>query len=95
MTIVNWREYTKAKKDFMWKHDNDFRVETSPMDEYGRYYKTYICADGALWYEIMTPTYETGTAFIRGCEVKVEIKMLRTEFYSSDDSESKYYYERF
>ena len=92
---VTYEKYTADKKAFLKKHGKeDWKVETSPMDEYGRYYKTYICGDGAVFNEEMYPTYETGEAEIRGIKVKVEVKMMRIEYYSTDDAESRYYYER-
>lgn len=92
---VSYKEYNEDKKRFFKKHKNDFQCETSPMDGYGRYYKVYSFADGAQWYENMSPTYETAEVEIKMVTVKVEVKMFRTEYYSTDDSTSKYYYEKF
>lgn len=64
------------------------------MDEYGRYWKTYVFTDGAVWYEAMCPTYEQVEVEVKMVIITVEIKMLRTEFWSTE-SGSKYYYERF
>ena len=91
---VSYDKYMEDKKAFLKRHKNDWKVETSGMDEYGRYYKTYICADGANFIEEMYPTYETGEAEIRGVKVKVEVKMMRIEYYSTDNANSNYYYER-
>ena len=91
---VNYEKYMADKKAFLRKHD-DWRVDTSSMDEYGRYTKWYICADGACFTEEMYPTWETAEAEVRGVKVTVEIKMMRTEYYSTDDANSNYYYEKF
>lgn len=64
------------------------------MDEYGRYWKTYVFVDGAVWYEAMCPTYEQAEVEVKMVKITVEIKMLRTEFWSTE-SGSKYYYEKF
>ena len=92
---VNYQQYSADKKAFFKQHKNDFECVTSPMDAYGRYYKVYSFADGAQWFENMSPTYEIGTAMVKCVEVKVEVKMFRTEYYNTDDATSKYYYEKF
>lgn len=91
---VGYKEYMNEKIEFISKHDHDFIVDTSPMDDYGVYYKTYIFADGAVWYEKMSPVVESGIAEIHGCRCKVEVEMLRTEFWSTETA-SKFYYEQF
>lgn len=95
---VNYEEYGNAKHDFIKKHGNgEWKVETSPMDEYGRYHKEYIFDDGAIWYEIMSPEYFKQEVEVAHTMVKVtvEIKMFRTEFWNSDNAQSKFYYEKF
>lgn len=92
--IVNYKQYNEEKKSFFEKHKHDFRCETSSMDEYGRYWKTYIFEDGAVWDEAMCPAYERVEVEIKMVKVTVEVKMLRTEFWSTE-SGSKYYYEKF
>lgn len=39
---VTYTEYRHDKHVFFRKHRNNFDCETSPMDEYGRYHKTYV-----------------------------------------------------
>ena len=92
---VNYNTYNEEKKVFFKKHHNDFRCDTSSMDEYGRYWKTYSFEDGAQWCEAMSPTYETAEVEIKFVKVKVEVKMLRTEFWNTDDASSKFYFEKF
>lgn len=93
-TTTTYKEYLESKTAFFQKHNYDYKLNTSGMDEYGRYYKDYIFEDGATWYEAMTPTYEKETVTIRRVQVEVEVKMLRTEYWSNDHA-SKYYYEKF
>ena len=93
--VVHYDEYSKAKSAFLRKHDSNFRIDTSPMDSYGVYHKEYVCRDGAVWYEVMSPEYVTEIVEIKFARCKVEVKMLKTEFWSSDDAQSKYYYEQF
>ena len=91
---VTYKEYMGMKRAFFEKHNYDFRTETSPMDEYGRYVKTYTFEDGAQWFEQMSPEYVKGIVKIKLAQVEVEVKMLRTEFWSTESS-SSYYYEKF
>lgn len=65
------------------------------MDEYGRYYKLYNFEDGAIWFENMCPIFESFKVEVKKLEIEVEVKLLRTEFYSTEDSKSKFYYEKF
>ena len=92
---VTFNEYNDEKNNFFKKHDYNFKCDTSSMDEYGRYHKEYVFEDGAVWYEVMSPdciAYEVEVKMVKICET---VKMLRTEFWSSDNASSKYYYERF
>lgn len=91
---VNYKQYESEKVAFLKKH-SWIDCSTSPMDEYGRYHKEYICEDGSIWYEVMGPEMVSEVVEIKKAQVKVEVKMFRTEFWSSDDSSSKYYYEQF
>lgn len=52
---VKYEEYRHDKQAFFKKHDNDFTIHTSSMDEYSRYHKEYMFADGATWYECYSP----------------------------------------
>ena len=90
---VNYKQYNDDKQKFFKKHKNDFRCDTTPMDEYGRYWKTYNFEDGAQWCEAMCPVYEKVNVTVHEVECTVEIKFLRTEFWTTE-SGSKYYYEK-
>lgn len=91
---VTYKDYIEDKKAFFEKHKYDYAVQTSQMDEYGRYHKLYSFHDGAEWHEAMTPTYETVEVEIKKAPVKVEVKMLRTEYWNTE-TKSKFYYEKF
>lgn len=94
MKIVTAAEYEKMKIDFLHRH-NDWTVTTSEMNEYGEYYKTYYCTDDSWWREQMRPVYLEKEITVRGCTVKVTVKLLETEAYSTEDAQSIYYYEAF
>lgn len=89
------REYRNIKDKFFDKHNHDFQTYTSAMDSYGRWYKDYCFADGSLWHEDYYPTWEYAKVTIHEVVIDVEVKMLRTEYYSTDDAESRYVYEKF
>lgn len=91
---VTYSEYITDRRNFFRKHDNDFRVQTSGLDEYARYTKTYIFEDGAMWYELMGPEYVTTETEVKLVKVKIDVKMYKTEYWSSE-SPSKYYYEKY
>lgn len=90
--------YYDYKRDFLRRHDNDFRVETSSMNEYGEYQKEYICADGAIMYEVNRPEWIdieiSGERY--GIEIKKteSVKVFRTEVWNSDNPNSEIFRER-
>lgn len=92
--ITSYREYTAEKREFFNKHDSLWACETSSMDNYGVYYKEYIFADGAIWSERMSPAFEQIHAEVKKVDVRKEVKMLRTEYWTTE-SQSKYCYELF
>lgn len=95
---VSTQEYESKKQTFLKRH-NDWEVITSPMDEYGRYHKSYICSDNAVWTEINEPEYEKVKidTEVKGVKVTIEqdIKLFRTEGWSTDDPTSIICYEKF
>lgn len=95
MRVVTYKEYEQEKMAFMKKHNYDYSIETTSMNEYGQYCKMYCFTDGANWTEVMCPTFENAEAVVRKVKVAVEVKMLRTEYYNTDASGSSYYYEKF
>lgn len=92
--IASYKEYMGDKMEFISRHNHDYEIYTSPMDDYGCYYKTYCFKDGAVWYEKMSPEIVPAIAEARGVRCKVEVKLFKTEFWSSE-SGSKVYYEQF
>lgn len=98
-SIVDCKGYMADKDAFFKRHKYDFHCDTSPMDQYGVYYKTYAFADHTCWYERMAPTFRTAEAeveVVKGVKVKIkkDVKLLEVEYYSSDTAISKKYYER-
>lgn len=87
--------YIEYKNAFIKKHNEaDWTVHTSPMDEYGQYCKNYIFTDGAVLTEINRPVVETVKVEVKGVEVEVEIKLMETEAWNTDDAKSVKWYEK-
>lgn len=90
--IVTYQEYNDEKQAFFRKHKNDYELETQGGSaEY--YRKTYAFKDKAVWYEVMMKQTVSERVEVYKCNVNVELDMLQTEYWSSDDSKSKFYYE--
>lgn len=87
------------KMAFIKKHSKaDYTVETSGMDEYGTYVKTYIFTDGAQMTQVNRPVWETAEAEVevKGIKVKIseQIKLMETELWNTDNATSVKFYER-
>ena len=93
MNILNSKEYSKKKLEFL-KEADDWKVETSPMDEYGTYVKTYICSNGNVLTEVNRPVYETVEVEVKGVKVKVQVKLFESEMFSNKWG-SVFTYEKF
>lgn len=86
------RDYWDKKQAFFKKHQLD-KVHTSPMDQYGGYNKTYICEDGAQWFESMGVVPVTERVTVRGVGVTVTVNLFRTEFWNTEEFGTGIYYE--
>lgn len=87
------------KRNFIKKHQKaDWKVETSPMDEYDRYFKIYIFSDGAQLTEVNEPVWEEVEIEyeVRGVKFaeKKSVKLFRTEIWTTE-SASVYFYEKY
>lgn len=90
---VTYTEYEAEKMAFIKKH-GEWTVETSPLDEYSRYLKTYTFEDGAIFWELMGAVTEEVEVKHRGLTFKVNLKMYRTEYWSTE-FESRFVYEKY
>lgn len=95
---TNYTEYRALKDSFFKKHKHDFQCDTSSMDEYGTYYKTYVFADGGIWYERNAHVCRKATAkaVVEGIEIELsqDVELFEVEYFSSDDANSRKYYEK-
>lgn len=93
--VVNSKQYEDEKLKFLKRHKNRYQLYTSPMDANGQYNKIYATEDGGQWCEVMVPVVEEVEVEIHGCKIcTVSAKFMRTEFWSTDNANSKYYYEK-
>ena len=93
--VVDNKTYLNDKNNFFKKHNYDFICETSSMDKYGNYSKTYSFADNSKWFELMSIEYCKEVVEVKKCKMEIEVKMFRTEFFNTDSGYSKIYYEKF
>lgn len=82
MTILSQKEYETKKIEFLREAD-DWKVETSQMDEYGKYVRTYICDNGNVLTEVNRPVYETVEIEVKGVKCKVQVKLFESEMFSN------------
>ena len=92
---VSYNAYDELKKDFFRKHHNDYKIKTGPMDGYGNWNKDYVFEDGSVWSEVYSKVVEPIEVEVHYCKVRGVVTLLKTEFYSTDDSKSRYYYEEY
>ena len=93
---VTWSEYEKDFGEFLKKHQkgsNEISVSTSPMTN-DRYHKTYASTDGGEFTEINERVTEMAEAEIHGLKVTVPVVLYRTEYWSTDNSKSKFVYSK-
>ena len=91
---TTYEVYANDKKNFFEKHDYNYTINTSSMDKYGRYTKTYNFEDGAVWSELMSPETIEQEIEVKFLKVKVNVELFKTEYWSTE-SASKYYYEKY
>ena len=92
---VSYAEYMKDLTKFARKHNmkGECTIYTSPMEN-NRYHKEYCWEDGAVWYEVTELENELKEVEAHGLKYIVEIEFWKTEYWSSEDSTSKYTYSK-
>lgn len=96
MITVSYRDYSTDLANFIKKHSKkcDYQVYTSPFEN-GQYHKDYWFEDGAMFTEINEMDYEEAVEVtVHGISTVVYVKMIRHEYWSTDDATSKYWYEK-
>ena len=93
MEIVTSQQYYERINKFVQRHEVA-KVDTSAFTN-GGYYKTYLCEDGAFGKEINREVYEKAEVEVKGLKITVEVKLLETEWFDSDNVKSIYMYQRY
>ena len=93
--VVRVEQYESDKQEFFMAHKNDFHLSrhgNSAED----YQKVYSFSDGSTWYESMTRETVEELVYFETCKcnIKVRIDVMKVEYWSTDDSKSKCYYEQ-
>ena len=93
MTVTS-KEYYNDLGNFLNKHSKyDFKVYTSNFDN-NCYHKEYCFENGATFCEINEMDFTTMVDVeVYGVTVKTQVNLIRHEYWSTDDSVSKYWYE--
>lgn len=95
MKETTYEQYMEELTKFSQKHNNksELTIFTSPMVD-NKYHKDYSWTDGANFYEENELITEMVDVTIHGITIKVAVEFWRTEYWSSEDSSSKYYYSK-
>lgn len=93
--LVTAKCYEEIKTSWLKSHD-DWKVETSPLDEFGHYIKTYTCSNGDEWYEDVGPEKRTVTSDVHvapGCtaHLRQEVELLHVYGEASSGMSLEYY----
>lgn len=91
MNLVSQKEYYKDLKEFSEKHGGA-RVDTSSMTN-NAYSKHYYSEDGAFFYEYNSIVIDDIEFTYHGQHFKTTAKFYVTEYYSTDNPNSKYVFQ--
>lgn len=91
---LTMREYNDQKAAFYRKHFGERGGRESGSVDGETIRKTVCFEDGHVWNEITEPLYEKIEVEKYGLKFSVLVKMYRTEIWDSEDSSSRYLYEK-
>ena len=94
MKTVSFGDYLKEMQKFAAKHNENGGVKsyTSPLENV-RYHKEIRWEDGAAWYEVTERIWETVPIEVHGIKMVRYIEMWRTEFWNTDNGQSRFFYQ--
>lgn len=93
MIKVTYGEYSNDLDRFILKHSkkSDVEVYTSPYEN-KQYRKTWTYADGQF-VEINREVWKKELVEVYNTWIEIEVHLLEHEYWSTDNSVSKYWYE--
>ena len=94
MLTMTMSEYNNQKAAFYRKHGKNRGGRERGHVEGETIRKTVLFEDGHVWEEVTEPVYETAEIEKHGIKFIIKLKMYRTEFWNSEDSRSRYLYEK-
>ena len=89
---VSYELYNTEKAEFFKKHDFDYTLHTSESVN-GCYHKEYAFEDGAVFFESMAKVVESHTIEAHGIKTTVNVDYMRTEYWTTDDANTKAVFE--
>lgn len=95
MKEVDYSTYERELNEFIRKHSkkSDLHIWTSAFVN-GQYHKDYLFEDGATFTEVNEHDYkEMVVVELHGKKIQTIVRMIRHEYWSTDDSESHVWYE--
>ena len=92
---TTYSDFDKEYTAFARKHNAKAeRYEFSSLRD-NTIHKTVSWSDGAIWWEITECEYfEQVEVIVHGIEMTVSVPLRRTEYWSTEDPESKYFYQK-
>lgn len=96
MNIVKYEEYAEDLTRFINKHSIKSKLTEiwTSQFENNMYRKAYMFEDGAEFWEVNRVIYERAASEIKGIRFTVDVKLIEHEYWSTDDSKSRYWYEK-
>lgn len=92
---TTFAEYNREYTAFAIRHNEkaERREYTSLID--GIIRKTVCWSDGATWWEVTETEYcEEVEVEVHGIKARVSVPLRKTEYWSTEDGCSKYFYEK-
>ena len=91
MDIVTFKEYMEEKAKFHIKHGKYEEFATSSNITHAKY---IYFDDGAVWYEVSTVVEEEINGEKYGVKYSFPLQIIKTEYWTSENSVSKFVFER-
>lgn len=91
---VTVSEYLKEHVEFVNEHNENGACKYSSIPYKDGILRTFQWEDGARWQEITVPITEKKMVETHGIVVKANVKIWRTEYWSSESEKIKCFYEQ-
>lgn len=84
------------KREFISRHgEHGWYVEAAKTDSNGKYIMEWKFIDGAQLIEFVSPVWEQAEVNVKGVKLTVDVKMVKTECWTSEDAHIKTWYEKY